>query len=141
MANLKLSIKEQILLDGTERGTEYRYTIPNITSIDNRILTLASGSETEIFTFSNANNAGTFITSSFKYGRITNYSNTGIKLKVSSSTEALNFNLAASGSFMLNSSEITGSNNTGSFVYDDIVSIKLEPSGSNAKVEYFVATT
>ena len=141
MANLKLSIKEQILLDGTERGTEYRYTIPNITSIDNRILTLTSGSETEIFTFSDVNNAGTFITSSFKYGRITNYSNTGVKLKVSSSAESINFNLAASGSFMLNSSEITGSNNTGSFMYDDIVSIKLEPSGSNARVEYFVATT
>lgn len=140
MADLNISIKEQIILDGTERGTEFRHVIPNITAIDNRILTAKSGSEIEIFSFGNSNGAGTFVTSSFKYGRISNHSTTDIKLQVSSSTEALSFNINKNGSFMLSTTEITGSIATGSFVYDDIVSIKLEPSGSDAKVEYYIAT-
>ena len=40
---------------------------------------------------------------------------------------------------MLSTSEITGS--IADFTYDDIASISVSPSGSNAKIEYFIATT
>ena len=65
---------------------------------------------------------------------------TPINLKVSSSSELLNFSLAAGGTFMLSTSEITSSL-TNTFTYDNIDSVSVEPSGSNAKVEYFIATT
>ena len=46
MADFTLQIKERVLLDGTERGTDYNLTIPNIENYDNRIVTIPSGSET-----------------------------------------------------------------------------------------------
>ena len=67
-----------------------------------------------------------------------------VNLKVSSSVEQLNFKIDAGGSFMVSTSAITGSILSGSdavFTYDDIASIKVEPSGSNAKIEYIIATT
>lgn len=140
MADLTISIKEQIILDGTERGTEFRHVIPNITAIDNRILTAKSGSETEIFSFGSVNGAGTFVTSSFKYGRITNHSTTSIDLHVSSVSESVHYNIAKNGSFTLSTTNMTGSIVSSSFEYSDIESIKIEPSGSDAKVEYYIAT-
>jgi len=140
MAEFNLFIKERILLDGTQRGTDFNLTLPGIDYIDNRILNIPSGSETTVFSLGDANNAGTFVTSSLKYARISNYSTTTpLNLKVSSSTEELNFSIAAKGTFMLSTSEITGS--MSNFVYDDITSVKVEPSGSNVKIEYFIATT
>tara|TARA_R110000751_G_scaffold32583_2_gene81802 strand:+ start:3138 stop:3563 length:426 start_codon:yes stop_codon:yes gene_type:complete len=141
MADFTLLIRERVLLEGTERGTDYNLSISNIENIDNRIVTIPSGSETTIFKYSNNPGAGTFSSGSFKYGRISNYSTTvPLNLKVSSSSELLNFSLAAGGTFMLSTSEITGSL-TNTFTYDEIASVSLEPSGSSAKVEYFIATT
>ncbi len=141
MADFTLLIRERVMLEGTERGTDYNLTIKNIENIDNRIVTIPSGSSTTIFQYSNNPGAGTFSSGSFKYGRISNYSSTvPLNLKVSSSSELLNFSIAAGGTFMLSTSEITGSL-TNTFTYDDIASVSIEPSGSGAKVEYFIATT
>ena len=141
MADFTLLIRERVLLEGTERGTDYNLTIKNIENIDNRIVTIPSGSETTIFKYDDSPGAGTFSSGSFKYGRISNYSTTvPLNLKVSSSTELLNFSLAAGGTFMLSTSQMTGSS-TNTFTYDDISSVSVEPSGSSAKVEYFIATT
>tara|TARA_R110000751_G_scaffold306283_2_gene424313 strand:- start:401 stop:826 length:426 start_codon:yes stop_codon:yes gene_type:complete len=141
MADFTLLIRERVLLEGTERGTDYNLTIKNIENIDNRIVTIPSGSETTIFKYDDNPGAGTFTSGSFKYGRISNFSTTvPLNLKVSSSTELLNFSLAAGGTFMLSTSEITGSL-INTFTYGDIASVSVEPSGSSAKVEYFIATT
>jgi hypothetical protein len=141
MADFTLLIKERVLLNGTERGTDYNLTISGIENYDNRIVTIPSGSDTTIFNYSDTPSAGTFNSGSFKYGRISNYSSTvPINLKVSSSSELMNFSIAAGGTFMLSTSDITGSL-TNTFSYDDIMSVFVEPSGSSAKVEYFIATT
>jgi hypothetical protein len=141
MADFTLQIKERVLLNGTERGTDYNLTISNIENYDNRIVTVPSGSETTIFEYSNKPGSGTFNSGSFKYGRVSNYSSTvPINLKVSSSSELMNFSIAAGGTFMLSTSDITGSA-TNIFSYNDIISVFVEPSGSSAKVEYFIATT
>ena len=141
MADFTLQIKERVLLNGTERGTDYNLTISDIENYDNRIVTVPSGSETTIFEYSNKPGSGTFNSGSFKYGRVSNYSSTvPINLKVSSSSELMNFSIAAGGTFMLSTSDITGSA-TNIFSYNDIISVFVEPSGSSAKVEYFIATT
>jgi len=141
MADFTLLIKERVLLEGTERGTDYNLTISGIENYDNRIVTIPSGSDTTIFNYSDTPSAGTFNSGSFKYGRISNYSTSSIiNLKVSSSSELMNFSIAAGGTFMLSTSDITGSA-TNTFSYDDIMSVFVEPSGSSAKVEYFIATT
>ena len=141
MADFTLLIKERVLLEGTERGSDYSLTISNIENADNRIVTIPSGSETTIFNYSDNPGAGTFSSGSFKYGRISNYSSTTeVNLKVSSSSELLNFNIAAGGTFMLSTSEITGSTSN-TFTYDDISSVSVEPNGGSAKIEYFIVTT
>ena len=141
MADFTLLIRERVLLEGTERVTDYNLTIKYIENYDNRIVTVPSGSETTIFEYSDKPGSGTFTSGSFKYGRVSNYSSdTPINLKVSSSSELLNFSIAAGGTFMLSTSEITGSL-TNTFAYDDIMAVFVEPSGSSAKVEYFIATT
>jgi hypothetical protein len=141
MADFTLLIKERVLLEGTERGTDYHLSIKDVENIDNRIVTVPSGSTTTIFKYDELPGAGTFKTGSFKYGRISNYSETvPLNLQVSSSSELLNFSIAPKGTFMLSTSEITGSL-TNTFSYDNIMAVSVEPSGSSAKVEYFIATT
>jgi len=146
MGNFTLKIQERISLEGVERGSDFSQTITGINHTDNRILNTLSGSETTIFSLGDTEGAGQFLTSSLKYARISNYStDVPVNLKVSSSVEQLNFKIDAGGSFILSTSEITGSiiaSGSGSiFSYDDISSVKVEPSGSSAKIEYIIATT
>ena len=80
---------------------------------------------------------------------MSNYSdNIPVNLKIQSlenefnNTEVVNFLVEAGGTFMLSTSEITGStSNSLDFTYDNIDSVSVEPSGSDAKIEYFIATT
>jgi hypothetical protein len=141
MADFNLQILEKITINNVVRDVYTTQTIPGVNFIDNRILTTPSGSTTTIFSFGSANSAGTFVTSSFQYGRVTNQSDTiPIKLIVSSSTEAMSYLVNPSSTFMLTTTKMTGSTNLGAF--NDIVSVKVIPSGSaSVNVEYFIATT
>jgi hypothetical protein len=141
MADLTVLINEKITLDGNDRGVLTTQTITGINYIDNRTFTIPSGSITTLFSLSDANSAGTFITSSIQYIRLTNNSttNTPVKLIVSSSTEAMSYLINTGSSYMISTSKVTGSL-TG-IIFNDIVSVKAEPSGSTAKLEYFIATT
>jgi hypothetical protein len=143
MADFNLQILEKITINNVVRDVYTTQTIPGINFIDNRILNTPTGSATTIFSFSSANNAGTFVTSSFQYGRITNQSDTiPIKLIVSSSTEAMSYLVNPSSTFMLTTTKMTGSTSAVSMSFNDIVSVKVIPSGSaSVNVEYFIATT
>ena len=139
MAIFTLKIVEQLTLNGDDVGSSVTQTINNINFMDNRILNVPSGSVTTIFSLDNLPGAGTFVSSSFQYGRVTNNSTTvPVKLIVSSSTEAMSFLIATGSSFMLSTSKITGS--TSGLNFNDIKSIKVEPSGSVASIEYYVIT-
>lgn len=139
MADLTIQINEKIILNNIDRGTLTTQTITGINYIDNRNLNLPSGSVTTIFSLSDVNGAGTFITSSFQYARLTNKSTTvPVKLIISSSTEAASYLISTGSSYIISTSKITSS--LTSLVFNDIVSIKAQPSGSNAEIEYFVAT-
>lgn len=139
MAIFTLKIVEQLTLNGDDVGSSVTQTINNINFMDNRILNVPSGSVTTIFSLDNLPGAGTFVSSSFQYGRVTNNSTTvPVKLIVSSSTEAMSFLIATGSSFMLSTSKVTGS--TSGLNFNDIKSIKVEPSGSTASIEYYVIT-
>lgn len=139
MAIFTLKITEQLTLNGDDVGSSVTQTISNINYIDNRILSIPTGSVTTIFSMDSVPGAGTFVTSSFQYGRITNNSTVvPIKLIVSSSTEAMSFLIATGSSFMLSTSKITGS--TTGLLFSDIKSVKVEPSSSAASIEYYILT-
>ena len=148
MADFNLQILEKITINNVVRDVYTTQTIPGVNFIDNRILTTPSGSTTTIFSFGSANSAGTFVTSSFQYGRVTNQSDTiPIKLIVSSSTEAMSYLVNPSSTFMLTTTKMTGSTSLVSMSFSDIVSVKVAISGSSStgypdvNVEYFIATT
>jgi len=141
MATLTTQIYEILTLDGENVGASYINTINGINYLDNRSLSIPSGSVTTIFNLDSLPGAGTFVTSSIKYIRVTNTTpaNTSVKLIVSSSTEAMSYLITSGSSYMLSTSKMTGS--TSGLSFDDIQSVKVEPSGSSGSIEYYIATT
>jgi hypothetical protein len=141
MANLYVTVTEEITLPNSPtQKTNIFKTISNVNYVDTRIMNCPSGSQTSIFNLSATPGAGTFTTSSLQYARITNSSTVPVKLYVSSSTVNTQFLISVGNSFSLSTSKITGSASN-SFALEDIRYVFIEPSGSDAKIEYFIATT
>ena len=141
MATFTSQIFEILTLNGDNVGSSVTQTINDINFVDNRILSVPTGSVTSLFLMDSVPGAGTFVSSSIKYIRVTNLSvvNAPIKLIVSSSTEAMSYLIATGSSYMLSTSKMTGS--VGGLNFDDIKSVKVQPSGSAATIEYYIATT
>ena len=142
MATFTSQIFEILTLNGDNVGSSVTQTINNINYVDNRILSVPTGSITTLFSMDSVPGAGTFVTSSVQYVRVTNNSTvTPIKLIVSSSTEAISYLIATGSSYMISTSKITGSVDSGSFNFNDIKSVKAQPSSSAASIEYYIVTT
>jgi hypothetical protein len=141
MATFTSQIFEILTLNGDNVGSSVTQTINNINYVDNRILNIPTGSTTTIFNMDAVPGAGTFVTSSIKYIRVSNLTtyDVPIKLIVSSSTEAMSYLIATGSSYMLSTSKMTGS--TSGLIFDDIKSVKVSPSGSSGSIEYYIATT
>jgi hypothetical protein len=140
MATFTSQIFEILTLNGDNVGSSVTQTINNINYVDNRILSVPTGSVTTLFSMDSVPGAGTFVTSSIQYVRITNNSTvTPIKLIVSSSTEAMSYLIATGSSYMMSTSKMTGS--TSGLVFNDIKSVKVQPSSSAASIEYYIVTT
>ena len=144
MATFTSQIFEILTLNGDNVGSSVTNTINDINYVDNRIFSIHTGSVTTLFSMDSVPGAGTFVTSSVKYVRVTNNSTLfPVKLIVSSSTEAMSYLISAGSSYMISTSKMTGSVSvsTSSFNFSDIQSVKAQPSGSAASIEYYIATT
>jgi hypothetical protein len=141
MATFTSQIFEILTLNGDNVGSSVTNTINDINFVDNRILSVPTDSVTSLFLMDSVPGAGTFVSSSVKYIRVTNLSvvNAPIKLIVSSSTEAMSYLIATGSSYMLSTSKMTGS--VSGLDFSDIRAVKLQASGSAATVEYYIATT
>jgi len=140
MVTFTSQIFEILTLNGDNVGSSVTQTINNINYVDNRILSVPTGSVTTLFSMDSVPGAGTFVTSSVQYIRVTNNSTvTPIKLIVSSSTEAMSYLIATGSSYMMSTSKMTGS--TSGLAFDDIKSVKVQPSSSAASIEYYIVTT
>jgi hypothetical protein len=142
MATFTSQIFEILTLNGDNVGSSVTNTINDINYVDNRILSIPTGSITTLFSMDSVPGAGTFVSSSVKYVRVTNNSTLfPIKLIVSSSTQAMSYLISAGSSYMISTSKMTGSVDSGSFNFDDIKSVKAQPTGSATSIEYYIATT
>jgi hypothetical protein len=140
MATFTSQIFEILTLNGDNVGSSVTQTINNINYVDNRSLSVPTGSVTTLFSMDSVPGAGTFVTSSVQYVRVTNNSTvTPIKLIVSSSTEAMSYLIATGSSYMISTSKMTGS--TSGLAFNDIQSVKVQPSSSAASIEYYIVTT
>lgn len=145
MANLYVTVTEEITLDNINRGVSTIQTISNVNGIDGRILSCPTGSYTGLFYFASSSvDAAVFSTGSFKYGRISNKSNTTVKLLVTTVNNTNEtFLIGANSSFILSTALNSGSRvPVSNFAFNDFINeISVEPSGSAATIEYFIATT
>ena len=140
MATFTSQIFEILTLNGDNVGSSVTQTINNVNYVDNRILSVPTGSVTTLFSMDSSPGAGTFVTSSVQYVRVTNNSTvTPVKLIVSSSTEAMSYLIATGSSYMISTSKMTGS--TSGLAFNDIQSVKVQPSSSAASIEYYIVTT
>ena len=140
MATFTSQIFEILTLNGDNVGSSVTNTINDINYVDNRIFSIPTGSVTTLFSMDSIPGAGTFVTSSVQYVRVTNNSTvTPIKLIVSSSTEAMSYLIATGSSYMISTSKMTGS--TSGLAFNDIQSVKVQPSSSAASIEYYIVTT
>jgi hypothetical protein len=142
MADLNVLIRERINLEGTERGTDYNLTLTEVNYIDNRIINCPSGSFTTLLLFDQNVGAGTFITTSVKYLRITNHSSTTscILKTENDEDEVMSYQLAPKGSYLLSDLGMV-STDSNLIIGDYIKSLKIRPASGNADIEYFIATT
>ena len=154
MATLTSKIYENITLNGNNLGAYTTYNIDNINNVDNRTLVCTSGSWTSLFSFNPSRYptaVGTFSTSSFKYGRVTNLSSVPVLINIQTvDTNNITYNAVSTvttgSSFILSS---TAGRNSGSFTpsattftFDQYISnIQVAPSASTATIEYYIATT
>ena len=140
MATFTSQIFEILTLNGDNVGSSVTQTINNINYVDNRILSVPTGSVTTLFSMDSVPGAGTFVTSSIQYVRVTNNSTvTPIKLIISSSTEAMSYLISTGSSYMISTSKMTGS--ISGLAFNDIQSVKVQPSSSAASIEYYIVTT
>ena len=142
MATFTSQIFEILTLNGDNVGSSVTNTINDINYVDNRIFSIPTGSVTTLFSMDSVPGAGTFVTSSVKYVRVTNNSTLfPVKLIVSSSTEAMSYLVNPSSTFMLSTAKITSNVNLATS-FSSISSVKVIPSGSgDISVEYYIATT
>jgi hypothetical protein len=141
-ATLTVSTTETIFLNGNYRSSGVEYTALNITGIDNRIVTIPSGSITELMKFTGSlagASAGTIVSDSVSYLRLTNLESAGTlyvnlvgAISGSSITE-----IGPKASFVLNNTHVSGS-------AEQLASLKVYV-GTNTTgsidLEYYIATT
>ncbi len=140
MADLTIYISEKINIGDTDRGVYTTQTISGINNIDNRIMNCPSGSITTLFSINTSpTSSGTFTTGSIKYARVTNKSLVPIQLLISSNAQSFWFTVDTGSSFFT-STNASGSNSS-NFILPSISGVSIEPSGSSATIEYFIATT
>ena len=139
MAKFTYFIRERLKLNGVERGTNFETSITGINYADSRVMSIPSGSVTEVINLDALPGAGTFVSSSVRYARISNLSTGSINLQLSGSTDQFNFLLRGSGSFIFGSEYVSGQFND--FTYGDLRSVKASPVDSEATLGYFIVTT
>ena len=72
MANLTVSLRENLKLEGTQYGSRRGFTISGINEAFKRVVTVLSASETALVAVSTARANGTFIKGDIRYIRIAN---------------------------------------------------------------------
>ena len=76
MATLTVTIKEDVLLNGAQRGSENVVDVASITEVYSRIFDIPNNADREVLKFDTADGAGTITRSKLKYLRFTNLSTT-----------------------------------------------------------------
>lgn len=141
MATLTVTIKEELILNGAEHGSENVISISSVTESLHRIIDVPTATETTLVEYGSATGGSTFIDNSMQYLRITNLDDTNFAtLRVLGTSEEYFVRVDAGGSFMLFNDEMDA-NATGSqaVALGNIESIKAQADTASVQLEVFVA--
>ena len=122
-ATLKVTIKEEITLNGSRQDSENILRVSDINEVHKVIMSCDSTNATTIFTFDTAPDLGTLVRANVRYLRITNLDDTNyaiLRLTAASSTD-LAVRLDPGASHL-----IVSSTDTGVADYADISGVTLE---------------
>jgi hypothetical protein len=138
MATLTVSIQEELVLNGKDRGSSYVTTF-NATEVDSRIVTITN-TEKSILLFGSTIEAGTIKDATLTYLRITNLdASTTVDLRIRDAAQEFMIRLNAGGSFILTEDKLdadaTGSDET--ITLSQIDSIKAISGASTSSLEIF----
>ncbi len=136
-----VTISEQLVLGGTDRGGSHTRTIENIAEADRRVMTIDSSGETDVIELNTNNGQGKFVRSSIKYIRITNLDNTNflrVRFK-KSGAETADVKVDAGATFMLSSGSMDADTSAGAFsAFVDIDNISAQADTADVDIEYVV---
>lgn len=141
MATLTVTIKEELILNGAEHGSENVVSITGVTESIHRIIDVPTATETTLISFGSATGGSTFIDNTVQYLRVTNLDTTNYaNLRVLGTSEEYFVKLEPEGSFMLFNSKMDA-NATGSQAVSlaDLENIKAQANTAAIQIEFFVA--
>ena len=140
MATLTVTIKEELTLNGTDRGSTY-VTSATVTQLDHRILDVLHSTDQTILLFAAAVAAGTIKDATLDYLRITNLDSTNfVTLRIVGNSEEYFVKVEAGDSFILNNS-VMDANDAGSATvsFAAIDEIKVQADTATCSIEIYAA--
>tara|TARA_Y100000310_G_C20312931_1_gene637069 strand:- start:216 stop:677 length:462 start_codon:yes stop_codon:yes gene_type:complete len=144
-STLTVNISESVYINGVDRGGQSIYKIDNIVYIDNRILTITTGTGgTGIISFASGTGSGIHDAAKVKYIRFTNLDDTyAIVLNfLLTDTQYQNINLPANKSFIIGDTTALMDPDTdvNNFALVDIVSVQGISITTSSKLEIYIAS-
>jgi len=142
MAVLKVTISEELVINGNDLGTQNAFTDSGITFADRRVMGLDTISNRSVVEFASKPKAGTFQDSTIEYLRITNLDDTnGIVLDVRGNGEQYFVEVEPGCSFILSNNIMDANNETNAqnFSTANIDSIQAKAKAGTPNIEYFIA--
>ena len=145
MATLKVTIKEELILNGKDMGNENFLSISGVNSAEHRIIDVEA-TEQSILLFGSAVAAGTYADSTLKHLRLTNLDDTNfIQIRVVNSADGQQYyaKIEPGETFILGNSQMyadaTGTSSTGTIANIDAIHAKADTAA--CELEIFIATT
>tara|TARA_B100000497_G_C7609006_1_gene365768 strand:+ start:351 stop:779 length:429 start_codon:yes stop_codon:yes gene_type:complete len=141
MAVLKVTISEELVINGNDLGTKNVFTDSSITFADRRVMSLTTASRS-IILFNSQNEAGAYQDDVVEYLRITNLDDTiGIVLDIRGSSKQYFVDLEPECSFLLSNNEMDANNETTAQVFStsNIDSIHAKSKSGTSSIEYFIS--
>lgn len=145
MATLKVTIKEELVLNGKDMGNENFLSISGINNAEHRIIDVST-TEQSILLFSTAVAAGTYVDDTIKHLRLTNLdAGNYIQIRLVNSADGQQYytKIEAGETFILGNSKMyadaTGSSSSEAFTNIDAIYAKADTT--TCELEMFIATS
>jgi len=145
-ATLTVRVIEEITLNGTKRGGTNKHEIRSINEISERIVNVPTSTIT-IVSASNTVGAGTYVSSSLKYIRLTNLDDTNfVRLSFASGSWAesntSDFKLEPQRSMIFTNTSMSGSASGADFdSFSGFTDMKATADTASVDLEIFIAST